>query len=295
MRCSARPLHTAPSWGEPRRDNVASVTAGPPATWPYKGPNPAPPGPGLGATRPEKGDHGHGTGTGLLRHPQASARALRSPGRSSLSSGVRPRTAVTCAAGGCCVRSVARRPAVRTATPDPGTGCAGDGGMGRGLGCPLQASKAQVWGALRQPQRGRRRGAARPWRAVPGAELGPGSGTGSCSPKWRPAPLAASRIARGTGAPSARRRGSREMQRQTRRPRPSPLARPRARKRTGGAVAVLSRGWAVSARSVRARGLLRGPPAAAGTERCQLRPGRPWLSESAVPSAVPDDPLSESG
>lgn len=60
---------------------------------------------------------------------------------------------------------------------------------------PLSRRLNLRWAApLGRPQGDRRRGAAQPWRAVPGPGLGPGSSTGGCSPKWRPPRLAARRL-----------------------------------------------------------------------------------------------------
>lgn len=141
------------------------------------------------------------------------------------------------------VRQRRRLPVPALAALTEGDGPESSGTLSRRLNLGWTAPRSQ-------PQSGRRRGAARPWRAVPRPGLGPGSCGGSGgSPKWRPPRPAAGRLAHGTGVPSARRRGSRERRGRTRPGAPAPAtsretSRPEAAaaqtlarlRQTGGAV-----------------------------------------------------------
>lgn len=191
-----RSLRTAPSWGDSGRDKARRGQPDPPATWPQEQAGRARPGRGLGAA-------GRSSSRGAeseqrreaQRRPRGEGRAGRGewapaaggarppgppagPGRSAQRCRPRlarrrdpaPRPAVTCAAGRCCL---VRAPEVQRRLPVPALAAlrVGDGPEGSGA---LSRRLSLSWGApLGQPRGGRRRGAARPWRAVPGPALAP--------------------------------------------------------------------------------------------------------------------------
>lgn len=109
---------------------------------------------------------GRGEASGPARRPRPRRSAGQAAARPAAGSG--PRPAVTCAAGRCCL---VRAPEVQRRLPVPALAAlrVGDGPEGSGA---LSRRLNLSWGApLGQPQGGGRRGAARPWRAVPGPAL----------------------------------------------------------------------------------------------------------------------------
>lgn len=246
----AGPGRTAPSWGDSGRDKAATGTAGPAryvaagasrgrTAGPRDGelaelrqPVPKERGPdaaGKPAAGPESAARGGPTGARKPRRQETRASSPRVPGRGSPVTRPGASPAVTCAAGSRCPRSGVRGPATAAKAPGSGAGCVDGGGWARGLGRPLRAVKRRTDGA------------ARPAAEAAGGKERHDRDERSPDPGWAPALAAAAaprngarRVsllagsAHGTGAPSTRRRGSRETQSPA--PRQPPLARQCGRK-----------------------------------------------------------------